>query len=303
MESKLKPLVIVDISYLAHRARYATADLQWEDFHTGILYGFWEQLRAICYDRHVRSNHIVFCFDSRQSYRKLVYPEYKAHRRVDLTDEERVEIEAMYGQVKLLRTEVLPAVGFQVVRQTGCESDDVMAQIALQLTHDRREGILVTADGDLWQCISSYVSWYDPARERLYDPGSFYTKKGISPAYWGIVKALAGCSGDNVKGIPRVGEKTAVRHLNRELPTHHKTYQAIESPEGQRIFERNKALVVLPHVKTRPVEVREPKYNVEAFFAFCERYGFRTYLKDPKRSEWEAFLSDRKVKTRKRRGR
>lgn len=297
----MNPWVIIDISYLAHRARYATANLAYEDFHTGVLFGFWEQIRAICTDRHIQSTRLVFCFDSRQSFRKQIFPEYKAHRRTDLTDEEKVQIEAMYDQVKLLRTQVLPAIGFQVVRQTGCESDDIMAQIALQLTANHEKGIIVTADGDLWQCITNYVSWYDPARERMYDPGTFANKKGISPRYWGILKALTGCSGDGVPGIPRVGEKTAVKYMNKQLPTHHKTYSDIESPEGQRIFERNKPLVILPHPKTKPVELHEPEYNVEAFFAFCERYGFRTYLKEPKRNEWEAFLSNTKVKTRKRR--
>jgi 5'-3' exonuclease len=296
----MRPWILIDISYLAHRARYATADLQWEDFHTGVLFGFWEQLRHICSDRNIQSNRVVFCFDSRQSYRKKTFPEYKAHRRTDLTDEEKVQIEAMYDQVKLLRADVLPAVGFQVVRQTGCESDDVMAQIARQLTAESQPGIMVTADGDLWQCISHSVHWYDPARERLYTPSVFANKKGIACNMWGQVKAIAGCSGDGVPGVPRVGEKTAVRYLTSQLPSHHKTYQAIISPEGKRIIERNKPLVILPHTKTKPIELREPDYSIEGFFDFCERYGFRTYLKDPKKSEWEAFLSNKHTHTRRR---
>lgn len=296
----MKPWVIVDISYLAHRARYATADLQWEEFHTGVLFGFWEQIRTICTDYHIQSNRMILCFDSRQSYRRKAFPEYKAHRKEDLSDEDQARVRVMYDQVKLLRTEILPAVGFQVVRQTGLESDDIMAQIALQLTESKQKGILVTADGDLWQCITQYVHWYDPARNVLYDPSSFRNKKGIDASEWGDVKAFAGCSGDNVPGIPRVGEKTAIRYLKSDLPHHHKTYEAITSAEGLRIFERNLPLVKLPHPKTKPIELQEPEYNPEAFFHFCERYGFRTYLKDPKRSEWEGFLADRPVKTRKR---
>ena len=297
----MKPWVLIDLSYLAHRARYATKDLQWEDFCTGVLFGFWEQLRAICSDWRVRSNRVLLCFDSRQSYRRLSYPQYKAHRREDLTAEERAQIQVMHDQVNLLRSEILPAVGFQICRQTGCESDDVMAQIASQIeSSPDQTAIMITADGDLWQCITPRVSWYDPARERLFDPSSFCAAKGISPTHWGMVKAIAGCDGDGVEGIRGVGWKTAVRYLNKELPPHHKTYASIISPEGKAVIERNKTLVVLPHPKTQPVELREPDYSTEAFFSFCERYGFRTYLKEPKQSEWKAFLTGGRVKTRKR---
>ena len=296
----MKPWVLMDVSYLAYRAHYANPDLAWEDLHTEVLFGFWEQLRIICEDEFINSNRVVACFDSRQSIRREQFPEYKI-KREDITPEEREMRRTIHDQLQLLRREILPNVGIQVLHQTGLESDDVMAQAARQLTDAEEEAILVTADGDLWQCITHFVSWYDPARKTMYSPTSFEAKKGILPRWWGTVKSLAGCSGDGVPGIEKVGEKTAVKFLLGTLPSHHKTFQAIQSPEGRAIIERNKQLVGLPHQATKPVPLRSPEYSTEEFFAMCRRYGFLSYLKEPKRREWEKFLQlKRKIRTRRR---
>jgi DNA polymerase-1 len=275
-------------------------ELDWEDFPTGVLFGFFEQFRTLCQDDMINSNRVVFFFDSRKSYRKKAFPDYKAKRRESLTEEERKQIGVMHDQLTLLRRDLLPSLGVQVHRQAGCESDDLMAQAANQLTDAKEPGIIVTADGDLWQCISEYVSWYDPARKRYLTPSSFARQKGIPPARWGLVKALAGCAGDGVPGIARVGEKTAVKFLLNQLPQTHKTYQAITSPTGGSIFSRNKELVLLPHEKTRAFELRSPDYKPEHFFSFCERYGFRSYLKGARKEEWLRFFGEKRTGTRKR---
>ena len=217
-----------------------------------------------------------------------------------MTEEEREQLYAMYDQINLLRGEILPAIGFRILRQTGCESDDLMAQAAIQIEKRGERAIIVTADGDLWQCITDQISWFDPLRRKFFDPRIFEKDKGIPPNEWRWVKALAGCHTDNVSGVPGVGEKTAIKFLLHRLPRHHKTHKAIESKAGVSIFNRNKELVVLPYPKTKSISLENPDYKVEVFFEYCKRYGFLSYLKDPKRSEWEAFFNGDQVKTRKR---
>lgn len=297
---RTKPWVLVDISYLAHRARYAMDGLEHGDMPTGVIYGFFEQLRTLCQDENINSNKVVFLFDSRKSHRKVVFPDYKKKRADDLTEEERQQIEVMRDQVELLRSVILPRVGFQVHRQTGCESDDLMAVAAQYLTESVQKGIMVTADGDLWQCISDTVHWYDPARRNYYDPKNFKRKKKIESHRWGLVKAIAGCSTDGVPGIPGVGEDSAIKYILGKLPEHYKRFKAIVSPEGREIIKRNIELVVLPHKKTKPFVLQEPKFNVKSFFRFCKRYGILSYLKEEKRAEWERFFSKNEVRSRRR---
>lgn len=292
------PWVFIDISYLAHRARFALSGMEYEDFPTGIIYGFFEQLKFICQNPHINSNKVCLFFDSKKSYRRKLYPEYKKKRKDSRTEEEKKQIELMYFQVRLLWKQILPDIGISTYRQTGLESDDIMAQAAMQVSLDNaagegRRAIIITSDGDLYQCITQYVHWYDPGRDVYLTPRSFLRKKRIRASKWGEVKAIAGCSSDEVAGVPGVGEKSAIQFLLDELPKNYKRYQSIISPAGQAIIERNRQLVLLPHAKTKIVFLKPPAYDTDAFFHYCEKYGLLSFLKERKRRAWMRFFHDK----------
>jgi DNA polymerase-1 len=281
--------------------------LEYGDVPTGVIFGFFNQLRQVCQQPQIASNRVAIFADSRKSHRKKAFPDYKGKRHQDKTPEEWETHRVMTDQRDLLVARILPDIGLPVYRQTGLESDDLMASAARELTMDsaqgkngERKGVIVTADGDLYQCINKVIHWYDPQRRIYHDVKSFEAAKGIKPHRWGRVKQLAGCHTDNVPGIPGVAEKTAVAFLNGTLPSHHHRYKVISSPEGQEIIERNCPLVVLPHPRTKPVKLREPEYKPEVFFAFCKKYGLASFLTDEK--GWRAFFRGPKQYTPRRRG-
>lgn len=293
----MRPWVLMDVSWLAYRALHAVGHLENDDFPTGIIFGFFTQLRLICLDPRVQSNKVCLFFDSRKSKRARAYPEYKKKRRDDRTSEEKEQIHIMWDQVNLLQKRVLPEMGIACYRQTGLESDDLLAMAAARLSifgaaEKEKQAVLITSDGDLYQCISPAVSWFDPQRNTYYTPESFKAKKGIDAARWGEVKTLAGCHSDNVKGIPGVGEGTAIKYLLGTLPPHHKTHQKIVCAEGKKIRDRNRGLVVLPHAKTKQIVLREPEYKPDVFFHYCERYGMRSFLTEERRKQWLSFFRD-----------
>lgn len=290
------PWVLIDVSYLAHRALHSTGHLTHGSDPTGILFGFFNQLKQICQDNRIRSNKVVMFFDSKKSYRKKAYPEYKAKRHKNKTEDELVQYSMLKDQVKLLRRRILPDIGFPCYIQSSLESDDLIAYQARLFYSER--AVIVTADQDLFQCIHSTCHWFDPAKDIYLDRTTFEIRKGIDPSQWGEVKAIAGCSSDNVKGILGVGETTAIRHLNGTLPEHYKAYQAIHSKEGQKIIERNRPLVVLPHAKTRDFEIDLPDYNPDAFFDYCKQYGLSSFL--DQRKSWLSFFKGGRMKIRKR---
>jgi 5'-3' exonuclease len=112
---------------------------------------------------------------------------------------------------------------------------------------------------------------------------------------------MAGCSTDEIPGIPGIGEKSATDFLWRVLPPG-KKLDAIKSKEGEAIIYRNHDLIFLPHPATAPIAIEEPKYNPDALWRWAEKLGFRSFL-DERRGAWEAFfrgeLIDR-MQTRKR---
>lgn len=285
--------VLIDVSWLAYRALHTVKGLSFEGTPTGVIFGFFQQLLDVCRDRRVASNQVALCFDSRQSLRKLAYPPYKEKRAKDRTPAEWAEIEVMQEQVKRLRRQILPDIGFRVLHQRGLESDDVMAQAVSQIT----DGVMITSDGDLYQSITAGVHWYDPARGIYYDPGTMFSAKGVGPNDWAFVKCLAGCDTDNVAGIDGVGEKTAIDFLWKNLRPG-KRLSAIDSPEGRAVLRRNTKLITLPHDATQPVDLSPIEYEPGRFFVWAEQLGFASYLEGSRRKAWDDFFSGRLDGTR-----
>lgn len=294
--------VLVDVSYLAYRALHSVGDLSHDDVPTGIVFGFLQQLREICFDDRIRSNKVAIFAESRRSIRAEGYPEYKQKRRAERTDEEIERIRTMRRQLNELTSKVLPEIGFPVFKQDGLESDDVLAAAADSLTATKtpeRLGVMITSDGDLYQCISNKVHWYDPMRRLYYDVPSFKAAKGIPPFDWAEVKAIGGCKTDNVEGVKGVAEETAIKYIKGDLPIHHKTHARIISPEGRATIKRNRGLVTLPHRATEYINLpSHVEYNADAFFRHCERFGLKSVFRE--RDAWEQFLSGDLFRTRKR---
>lgn len=281
--------VLIDVSWLAYRALHALGDLEHDDVPTGIIFGFFHELRRTCLDPRVRSNRIAMFCDTRSSFRKDVYPEYKEKRRQKRTEEEQKRVRTMRTQMDHLTEEVLPAIGFPVYSQEGLESDDLLAFAARQAEERGEKAVIITSDADLLQCVSERVTWFDPQRDKWFDRDGLVAWKGIGPHRWAKLKCLAGCNSDNVEGVPGVGEATAIKYLLGDLPPRFKAYQNIVSPSGRRVIKRNKALVVLPHRATIPFKLNEPTLRPETFFKFCERYALLSMLRE--KAAWTSFLS------------
>lgn len=275
--------VYFDSSWLAHRAKWTMKAIAGSG--TEIIFGFLEQMRAICLGPKVQSNRIAFFFDSRHSFRRQIFPAYKAKRRKK-TPEELIESGLMADQVKRLRKEILPDIGFPCFHQSGLESDDLIAQAC---EDNPGKALIITADEDLLQCISKTIHWYDPSREKYIDLATMIHEYRVGPVDWRAVKSIAGCKTDEVPGILGVGEKTATDYIWRLLPPG-KKLEAIRSPEGLAVACRNHELVCIPHPATRPVVIPEVKYNPDALFKWGEKLGFQSYFEPLRRRAWEAFF-------------
>ena len=140
------PTMIIDAHYIGHQARHVLGDLSHDDVATGVIYGFLG--RVLSLGTLFETNEIVFCWDSKKSYRKKLFPDYKKR---DLKPEEIEDRRVMMEQLTKLRREILPKVGFNDNHiQVGCESDDIMASIVFGKLGDF---IIITADEDLFQCL------------------------------------------------------------------------------------------------------------------------------------------------------
>jgi DNA polymerase I len=174
-----------------------------EGFPTGALYVFSRMLMRLAQD--LQPDRMVVVFDSgRQSFRKDLYPDYKAHRP-DPPDELAVQMPYFRQIVQGLRWPVLAI--------PGVEADDVIATLACQARDKGWEVVIYSADKDLMQLVGPGVSMIDSLQQRTYSPEEVQKKLGVPPAQVADYLALVGDTSDNIPGLPGIGGKTATKLL------------------------------------------------------------------------------------------
>jgi len=278
-------LLIIDSPALCHRAKFAMqkVELSHEEMKTEIIFNFLNQIMSLA--KRFETNQFVFCWDSRKSFRRDLYPAYKWKRKEDKTQEEKDFAVLAYEQFHRLRREVLPALGFKNnFIQTGLEADDIIASIVF--SKYKPKPIIISRDNDLYQLLL-YCDMFDFQTLKMMTDASFTKKYNCLSSLWNLTKAIAGCNSDNVTGIKGVGEKTAIKYINHALASNYKTFKAIESEEGQKIIERNKVLVYLPFKGTKKFPIQKDKLYAKDFYDTFESLGFKSFLTQESFNGWE----------------
>ncbi len=158
----------------------------------------------------IKPTHLAIIFDkSEDSFRREIYPAYKAHRPDPPED--------LIPQFPLMRA-VVRAFGLRPVEQDRYEADDLIATYARHAKERGAETLIVSADKDLMQLVGPGVTMYDPAsgdrEERRIGPNEVVDYFGAGADKVIDIQALAGDSTDNVPGAPGIGVKTAAQLIN-----------------------------------------------------------------------------------------
>jgi len=155
----------------------------------------------------IKPTHLAIIFDkSENSFRKEIYPLYKANRSEPPDD--------LVPQFPLFRAAVR-AFGLEPVEQDVYEADDLIATYARHAAQAGADVTIISADKDLMQLVRPCVSMFDPAsgerEERRIGRDEVVAYFGAPPEKVVDVQALAGDSTDNVPGAPGIGVKTAAQ--------------------------------------------------------------------------------------------
>ncbi len=205
--------MVVDGHSLAYRAFFAlpvdnftTKDNQ----HTNAIYGFLSMFVNLI--KAEQPTHVAVAFDtSRHSFRTDEYPEYKATRS-ETPQEFR-------GQIPLLQ-DCLAAMSIPVLTKEGFEADDILATLSTQGAEQGYDVLVVSGDRDTIQLVTDEVTLLYPSVQgvsqlKRYDPATVQERYGVRPEQYPDVAALVGETSDNLPGVPKVGEKTAVKWLTQ----------------------------------------------------------------------------------------
>jgi len=233
-----------------------------------------------CFQRLFDAEYLIFAWDLGRSKRVEILPEYKANRHKGQTTEERETQKIFRKEMRELRLHMLPEMGYtNILASPGIEADDWIAQSCRSIAYiwPKDEMIIISADHDLLQCLSEHVKQYNPNRKKLHTLQSFFTEKRIVPREWSRVKALAGCSSDNIPGIKGVGEKTAIQYILDSLKRGGVKWNSIQN--NVQTYFRNLPLVTLPMKGTPDVHPNKSKVEARRWRAVVKKLGMTTLKK------------------------
>lgn len=276
VEDDDRPVLLIDVSNMAHRAFHTTGGLSFNGDMTGILYGIFRDV--VEFRELFNASKIAFCFDGGHDHRTKLYQKYKAdrvERKQQMDEDELTARRELRKQIYRLRTSLLNEAGFRnVFWQEGYEADDIIAWVCENHWNDF---VIVSTDQDLFQClVEGRVTIWNPITKKAITEKSFTEKYGITPTLWANVKAIAGCSGDNVPGIQGVGEKTAAKFIAGRLKTTSLQYASIVA--NVTMIERNFGLVKLPFPGCGPFELNEDDVTERSWDKVMGALGMNSLL-------------------------
>jgi len=215
-------LTIVDGNSLLFRAYYASAYpgttlMRTKDgIPTNAIYIFSNMMTRIISDINEGDGLLVAFDTGAKTFRHDQLESYKAQRKK--APDELIE------QMPIAR-EMLKALGIFTFEMDGYEADDV-AGSAAKLAHSQGYEVhIYTSDRDFLQLVNTTIKVHlikkGMSDIRVMNRDRVIEEYGYTPEQVADYKGLCGDASDNLKGIPGIGEKTAVKLL--------KEYQTFEN--------------------------------------------------------------------------
>jgi DNA polymerase-1 len=194
-------LVVIDGANAIYRAFFAIPNLRAPDGSpTGAAYGFVTMLNKVI--REEKPTHVAVASDPRGgSFRRRIYPEYKAGRDAQPED--------LTAQLPLI-AELCAAFGVQMLEVADFEADDVIATL-VETAPAEAEVCIVSTDKDLMQLVRPGVELLDSMKGRRIDSAAVEERFGVQPDQLLDLRALVGDPSDNIPGVKGIGEKGAAK--------------------------------------------------------------------------------------------
>lgn len=227
-------LLIVDGNSILNRAFYAFKGSKMlsttEGVPTNAVFGFLNILNK--YIEEEEPDHIGVAFDLKaKTFRHLMSEDYKATRK---------GMPRELAQQLPIAKDVLKAMRIAILEKEGLEADDIIG-IYSRIAEEAGLAVsILTGDRDALQLVSERTTVIIPSTSRgktettRYTPEAVKEKYGVEPVRLIDVKALMGDASDNIKGVPGVGEKTAIQ-LIQEYGTIDNLYERLEDIKKERL--------------------------------------------------------------------
>lgn len=175
-----------------------------------IIVAFLEKLSMLGY---WYNGEVHVCWEGQGNWRRKIMPTYKGNR--DSEGELRSAVKQAEAQLRVILS------GTKWTQWDGkeCEGDDIFATLAKKLVAEGHTVGIYSSDRDLLQLATDRVTLIVPQRQASDAAMTVETVKekygGLGPDMLKHVKGLAGDVGDNIPGVPGIGEKTAIEMIKK----------------------------------------------------------------------------------------
>lgn len=276
---KIEPVYLIDGSAYIYRAYHAITPLSTsKGLATHAVYGFINMLRRVI--REKKPSYLAIAFDLKgPTFRHRLYDDYKANRPPMPED--------LACQIPYIHR---VAQGFNILtlQQEGMEADDLIATAATTLASQGRQVVIVSADKDLLQLVTSQVNMWDPMRDKVMDEAAVQAKYQVAPKHLTDLFSLIGDSSDNIPGVSGIGPKTAAKLLNEfdsldnllaNLDTLKKSKMKERLIEQQHLALLSRDLIRLNHEAVVPPKIDDyqlPEPDLEQLHEIYNELEFTT---------------------------
>lgn len=283
-------LLLVDGNSVAFRAFFALHN-SLERFknnnglHTNAIYAFNTMFENVMAKE--QPTHVLVAFDAgKTTFRTAMYEEYKGGRAK--TPGEFRE------QMPYIR-ELINALGVQHYELANYEADDIIGTLANQVDKTQFDVVVLSGDRDLTQLATEHVK-VDITVKGVSEIES-YTPEHVAEKYDGLtplqiidMKGLAGDTSDNIPGVTKIGEKTAIKLL-KEYGTVEGIYEHIDELKKSKMKENliNDHEIALLSKQLATIEINAPidvniddlKYegkDLDKLVPFYQEMNFNAFL-------------------------
>ncbi len=158
------------------------------------------------------------------SFRRDIYPEYKAHRP-PMPDDMPAQIDRI--------EHILEAMNIPMFRVDGFEADDVIGTLAEKASASGIDVLICSKDKDMLQLLNKHVKTFDVKTDTAFGLAEMAAELNMTPEQFVDVLALQGDKADNVPGIPDVGPKTALG-LIQKYHSLEEVFKNVDDVKGKR---------------------------------------------------------------------
>jgi hypothetical protein len=228
---------------------------------------------------------IIICADGKNSWRKTVFPYYKANRK-KTRDESELDWGELFRIINAIREELEEFFPYKVIHFDAVEADDVIGAICHTYGSEMNIGekfLILSGDKDFVQ-LQRYgnVFQYDPVRKKSIEHSK--------PDQYLFEHILKGDSGDGIPNILSDDNSLAVGKRQRPMTTKKidmftADFNTLSESEKQK-FERNKVLIDLNFVPDKYKTVILERYTQEKevgrkmLYQFFVSKGLKNLLED-----------------------